>query len=105
MTPIRNDGKINLSIRAAKTGEMPPPPAPRDRGPRRDGDRGPRRDFNDRGPRREFGGDHDRGPAAEGAPQPDRADARGPRFGGEREPAPTDFTGRPRDSVRRDTPQ
>ena len=39
VTEIRNDGKINLSIRAAKTGEMPPPPVPRDRGPRRDGDR------------------------------------------------------------------
>ena len=96
VTEIRNDGKINLSIRAAMTGEMPPPPAPRDRAPRRDGDRGPRRDFGDRG---------DRGPAAEGSPQPDRGDARGPRFGGEQAPAPADFTGRPRDSVRRDNPQ
>lgn len=53
---VAPNGKVSLSRRAALTGELPEPKAPRDRdrGPRRD-DRGPRRD--DRGPRRD-----DRGP-------------------------------------------
>lgn len=63
---VAPNGKVSLSRRAAITGELPEPKAPRPggaggggRGPRRD-DRGPRRDdrgggFNDRGPR-------DRGP-------------------------------------------
>ncbi len=61
---VAPNGKVSLSRRAALTGELPEPKAPRDRdrGPRRD-DRGPRRD--DRGPRRD-----DRGP---------RRDDRGPR--------------------------
>ena len=103
VTEIRNDGKINLSRRAALTGEMPPV---RER-PERGGDRrGPRE--GDRGPRRE--GAFDR------APRPQRDDNRGPRFGGDaprehpaqsnREPGHDQFTpdptGRPRDSVRRD---
>ena len=55
-------GKYRLSMRALQ----PKPedyvePAPRTRGPRRDGDRGPRRD-GDRGPRR----DGDRGPRRDG---------------------------------------
>lgn len=50
---VAPNGKVSLSRRAALTGELPEPKAPRpprsnDRGPRRD-DRGPRRD--DRGPR------------------------------------------------------
>ena len=58
---VAPNGKVSLSRRAAITGELPEPKAPREsRGPRRD-DRGPRRDdrggggFRDRGPR-------DRGP-------------------------------------------
>ncbi|MCO5215133.1 MAG: polyribonucleotide nucleotidyltransferase [Thermomicrobiales bacterium] len=57
---VAPNGKVSLSRRAALTGELPEPKAPRP--PRRDGDRGPRRD--DRGPRRD-----DRGP-------------RGPRYNG-----------------------
>jgi polyribonucleotide nucleotidyltransferase len=53
VTDVAPNGKISLSRRAALTGVMPEPKAPRP--PRRDGDRGPRRD--DRGPRRD-----DRGP-------------------------------------------
>lgn len=54
---VAPNGKVSLSRRAALTGELPEPKAPRDRGPRRD-DRGPRRD--DRGPRDR--GPRDRGP-------------------------------------------
>jgi polyribonucleotide nucleotidyltransferase len=62
ITEVRNDGKIDASIRAALTGEMPAPRPPRgdrpmggDRGPRRDGDRGPRRDGPREGGPREGG--------------------------------------------------
>jgi polyribonucleotide nucleotidyltransferase len=36
---VAPNGKVSLSRRAAMTGELPEPKAPRDRGPRRDGDR------------------------------------------------------------------
>ncbi|CAN5304197.1 polyribonucleotide nucleotidyltransferase [soil metagenome] len=36
---VAPNGKVSLSRRAAMTGELPEPNAPRDRGPRRDGDR------------------------------------------------------------------
>jgi polyribonucleotide nucleotidyltransferase len=36
---VAPNGKVSLSRRAAITGELPEPKAPRDRGPRRDGDR------------------------------------------------------------------
>jgi polyribonucleotide nucleotidyltransferase len=97
VTEIRNDGKINLSIRAALTGEMPAPSAPRDRrpGPPRDGGR-----------ERDFDRDRPRPQRREGADLADRSDhprqQHGNRDGGRVErPAAGGVPGRPRDSVRR----
>lgn len=79
ITDVRPDGKIDASRKAAITGEMPPPRAPRqDRGPggpRRDGDRGPRREG---GGRRFDGSDAapERSDVGDGRPR----DARRPGF-------------------------
>jgi polyribonucleotide nucleotidyltransferase len=115
VTEVRNDGKINLSIRAALTGEMPPPPAPRgerfDRGDRRGGPpRDGGRDYDrdrPRPPRRDSydSGDRSGGPR----PQPSNRDGGrdGNRDGGgqpreySERPAEGGVPGRPRDSVRR----
>lgn len=65
---VAPNGKVSLSRRAALTGELPEPKAPR---PRNGGDRGGFR-----------GGDRDRGP---------RRDDRGPRDRGPRERGPRDY--------------
>jgi polyribonucleotide nucleotidyltransferase len=88
VTAVRNDGKIDASRRAAITGEMPAPRAPREGGfggPRRDGDR-------DRGPRRD--GDRDRAPRNDGP----RNDS--PRTDSPRQPERSMTDGRPSDSRR-----
>ncbi len=64
---VAPNGKVSLSRRAALTGELPEPKAPRERGPRRD-DRGGgfRGGDRDRGPRRDDRGSRDRGPRDHG---------------------------------------
>jgi len=64
VTEVRGDGKIDASIRAGITGEMPTPRPPRDSRPPMGGDRGPRRD----GPPRDGGPRRD-GPPQEAAPR------------------------------------
>ncbi|HUG16195.1 MAG TPA: polyribonucleotide nucleotidyltransferase [Thermomicrobiales bacterium] len=81
ITDVRSDGKIDASRRAAITGEMPPPRAPRpDRGPggppRRDGDRGPRRE----GGGRRFDGTETAPPPREEVSDGRPRDARRPGF-------------------------
>lgn len=66
---VAPNGKVSLSRRAALTGELPEPKAPRERGPRRDDRGGGFRDRDrdrDRGPRRDDRGPRDRGPRDHG---------------------------------------
>ena len=58
-------GLMTTERRAALTGELPEPKAPRERGPRRDDRGGGFRD-RDRGPRRDDRGPRDRGPRDHG---------------------------------------